>query len=171
MNLGTYRKNLKCSPINYEIQQFWICKCWFWSGAEVQIESVQNSSNILDLQKWCRMNIWLQRSTSIQPRTGPEQVCFIINTRERWFWILYHPCYICSDARCTTALDYASVYLSQNRNKMRSKDATIFVAQRAASKETAAAMSRPSPTAGFGTAAVTETASPVTVQDTSTQVL
>ena len=43
----------------------------------LEFGAVQRIANIVDLEKRCKMSIWLQKSASIQPRTSPLKLAKI----------------------------------------------------------------------------------------------
>ena len=41
----------------------------------IEFGAVQKYVNLVDLEKCCKMSIWLQNLASIQPRTSPNKLC------------------------------------------------------------------------------------------------
>ena len=41
---------------------------------KIEFGAVQKDVNLVDLEKCCKMSIWLQNLASIQPRTSPSKL-------------------------------------------------------------------------------------------------
>ena len=46
--------------------------------------AVQRNANLVDLEKRCKMSIWLQKSASIQPRTSPYKLAKSVKFAENF---------------------------------------------------------------------------------------
>ena len=47
-----------------------------------EFEAVQRIANLVDLEKRCKMSIWLQKSALIQPRTSPLKFAHLAGKSE-----------------------------------------------------------------------------------------